>query len=81
MLSTRYRGRQAAPAVRGSLKGEAFLPSAAMLRNPGTPVFLEPGRNQAEKADRAASLPLKLSPEMWSLPDYSMILRNYSQYF
>lgn len=65
-LSTRYRDRQAAPAVRVSLKGEVmvFLPSAAMLRNPGTPVFLEPGRNEAEKADRAMSLPLKLSPEM-----------------
>lgn len=65
-LSTHYRGRQAAPAVRVSLKGEAvvFLPSAAMLKNPGTPVFLEPGRNQAEKADQALSLPLKLSPEM-----------------
>lgn len=65
-LSTRYRDRQAAPAVRVSLKGEVmvFLPSAVMLRNPGTPVFLEPGRNEAEKADRAMSLPLKLSPEM-----------------
>ena len=53
-LSTHYRGRQAAPAVRVSLKGEVvvFLPSAAMLKNPGTPVFLEPGRNQAERQTR-----------------------------
>ena len=58
-LSTHYRGRQAAPAVRVSLKGEVvvFLPSAAMLKNPGTPVFLEPGRNQAERQTRPCPCP------------------------